>query len=58
MDCLAAVSVIVILSRWINGSDGSGRFEAHTERLQTREIGLNPWELNGCELHVRLPGFV
>lgn len=57
IDCLAAKSVIVIFGGWINGFDGWCRLKQR-DWLETREIGLNPRELNGCELHVRLLGFV
>lgn len=57
IDCLAAKSVIVIFGVWINGFDGCCRLKQRDWR-ETREIGLNPRELDGCELHVRLLGFV
>lgn len=55
IDCLVAKSVTVIFGRWINGFDGRCRLK-QSDWLETREIGLNPRELNGCESHVRLPG--
>ncbi len=57
IDCLAAKSVTVIFGGWINGFDGCCRLKQR-DWLETREIALNPRELNGCELHVRLLGFV
>lgn len=57
IDCLANKSVTVIFGRWINGFDGCCRLKQR-DWLETREIGLNPRELNVCELHVRLHGFV
>lgn len=57
IDCLVAKSVTVIFGRWINGFDGGCRLRQR-EWLETREIGLNPRELNLCELDGRLHGFV
>lgn len=57
IDCFGIKSVKVIFGGWINGFDGCCRLKQR-DWQDPKKIGLNPRELNGCESHVRLPGFV